>query len=172
MSISDLVEFDLDGTLEFIVVLVNANDEAQTFSDPDLSNKALSLHRVQEYSVDNVVKNSTYDRTNGTFTVSGRTTVVFIQYEPETSIGFLIEDIQALVDDGVLNKGQGNSLIGKLDGALDKLNEGKPKVAVNRLNAFINQVMSLIDEGVLSIEQGQPLIDKAATIIWQIENSI
>jgi hypothetical protein len=42
-------------------------------------------------------------------------------------------------------------------------------VAVNRLNAFINEVTSLIDEGVLSPEEGQPLIDEAAAIIWQIE---
>lgn len=169
MTISDTPEPDFDETLEFIVVLVNANDEAQTFSNSALSDLALRLHRVQENSVDEVVKNSTYESSSGTFMVPGRTTAVFVQYEPETRIGFLIEDVQALVDAGVLNEGQGSSLIVKLEGAIDKLAKGQPNVAINKLNAFINEVMSLIDEGVLSPEQGQPLIVEATDIIWQIE---
>jgi pullulanase/glycogen debranching enzyme len=169
MSISDMNGLDLDGTLGLIVVLVNANDETQTFDDGTLSGLALRLHRVQENSVDDAVKDATYDSANGTFVVPARTTAIFVQYEPATRIGFLIEDILELVAEGVLNEGQGNSLIVKLEDALKNLDKGKPKVAVNRLNAFINEVTSLIDEGVLSPEEGQPLIDEAAAIIWQIE---
>ena len=80
----------------------------------------------------------------------------------------LIDEVQALVDAGALNRGQGNSLIVKLEGALKKLDQGQLKPAVNRLGAFINEVNSLIDEGVLTPEEGQPLIDAAQSIIDQI----
>ena len=47
MSLSDMTAVDLDPAHEFIVVLINANDEAQTFTDSDLAGMALSLHPVQ-----------------------------------------------------------------------------------------------------------------------------
>ncbi len=77
MSLSDLVEPDLDRRVEFIVVLFNANDEAQTFVEPATIGMDLMLHPVQQASVDSVVKTATFDPATGTFTVPGRTTAVF-----------------------------------------------------------------------------------------------
>jgi hypothetical protein len=77
--------------------------------------------------------------------------------------------VEELVASGSLNAGQGNSLIVKLEAALQKLEQGQPRPAVNQLGAFINEVESLIDEGVLTPEEGQSLIDAANVIIYQID---
>ena len=63
---------------------------------------------------------------------------------PQDPIDDLIEDIEDLVDDGLLNNGQGNSLISKLENIIDKLNNGQTSVACNKLDAFINQVNAFI----------------------------
>src|SRR5207244_2951145 len=73
----------------------------------------------------------------------------------------LITSVQALIDAGALNKGQGNSLITKLDHVIESLNRGKKSAACGQLGAFINEVTSLINNGVLTPAQGQPLINAA-----------
>ena len=47
MSISDLTSVDLDRYMNIIVVLVNANDETQTFTLDGLRGLELQLHDVQ-----------------------------------------------------------------------------------------------------------------------------
>ena len=61
---------------------------------------------------------------------------------------------QALVDDGALNKGQGNSLTSKLENIIKKFEDGKNKPACNQLDAFTQQVNSLIADGVLTSAEG------------------
>jgi pullulanase-type alpha-1,6-glucosidase len=78
MSLSDMVEPDLDKRAEFIVALFNANDEAQTFVEPATIGMDLTLHPVQVQSVDAVVKTATFDPATGAFTVPARTTAVFV----------------------------------------------------------------------------------------------
>jgi pullulanase/glycogen debranching enzyme len=168
MSLSDLVEPDLDRGHELFIVLVNANDEAQTISVPDLVGKELVLHLVQTGSVDDVVKTSSFDSASGTFTVPGRTTAVF-EFAPQEMLRSLIEEIEALVDAGSLNKGQGNALIVKLNQAINRLNRPKPETALNNLNAFKNEVMAFVNGGVLTPAEGQSLLDAADAIIYQIQ---
>jgi hypothetical protein len=170
MSISDSLDPDLDQDLQSAVVLVNANDEAQTFTAAELANKNLVLHRVQRGSVDSVVKMSRFNRTTGAFTIPARTTAVFVEYEPaQVRIGQLREDVQALVSDGTLTPAQGDSLIAKLDSATQALDEGNTLAARINLVAFGNEVFTLIRMGVLTSEQGLPLILKAKDIMWQIK---
>jgi pullulanase/glycogen debranching enzyme len=168
MTVSDRIEPDLDRGQELFVVLINANDEAQTITVPDLANLELALHRVQANSVDEVVNTASFDSATGTFTVPGRTTAVF-EFTPQELIRSLIEEIEALVDGGILNKGQGNSLIVKLEAALASLSKGKVNTAVNQLNSFINEVEALVSGGTLPAEIGQDLIEAANAIILQIE---
>lgn len=92
------------------------------------------------------------------------TTITIVQM-----IENLKADVEALRDSGVLNKGQANSLLVKLDNALDKLNRGQDNAAANQLNAFINQVESFVASGVLPAATGQSLIDQAEVIIAAIE---
>jgi hypothetical protein len=77
----------------------------------------------------------------------------------------LIEDVEQLVDEGSLNKGQGNALIKKLEKVLDRLIDDRLKPAINKLNAFLNQVDAFIRRGVLSPEDGQDLSDQVNDII-------
>ena len=77
--------------------------------------------------------------------------------------------IEELVNQGVLNKGQGNALTVKLDQALKQWTSGKPKQAINAMNAFINQVNSLYTEGVLPQEVAEGLVKDAEIIIAAIE---
>jgi hypothetical protein len=170
MSISDNQDPDLDREHESIVVLINANDEAQTFTAGEFATKKLVLHRVQRESVDPVVKTSQFDASTGSFSIPARTTAVFVEYElPQVRIGHLVEDVQALVTAGSLNGGQGNSLITKLESAIQALVRDNPVAAVNKLIAFVNEVSALIRSGVLSSDEGLPLINTARDIIWQLQ---
>ena len=56
----------------------------------------------------------------------------------------------------------------KLQQAINKI-PTQPQVAINLLNAFINQVSSLVEDGELSTEEGQALIEAAQAIIDEIE---
>lgn len=83
----------------------------------------------------------------------------------EDSIAGLIQDIRGLIGDGRLNKGQGNSLISKLEAALAQLAQGHVVPALNQLRAFVNEVTADISSGKLTPAEGQPLIDKANRVI-------
>lgn len=163
---------DLDPAFESIVVLVNANDEAQTITVDGAAGVGYLLHPVQQASVDPVVMTSSYDVSSGAFSVPGRTTAVFVQFAPATErLEAVIAEIQGLVDDGTLNRGRGNALMVKLQQAINRLVAGNETPALNILNAFLNQVRDFMSKGILSEEQGQSLIDQVESIIWQIENT-
>jgi uncharacterized repeat protein (TIGR03803 family) len=113
--------------------------------------------------------------TAGTYTVRvsvtdddggvGTGTLVVQVSTVQDSIEGLISDVQGLVDSGVLNGGQGNSLISKLQAALKQLGKGNVTTVINQLEAFINEVTSDIQSGKLTPEEGQPLIDAANRVI-------
>jgi hypothetical protein len=169
MSLSDLIEPDLDPNHELIVVLVNANDEAQSITLPELVGLDLLPHLVQVESVDDEVKAAAFDTAIGTFTVPGRTTAVFVvEVPPQEKLGRLIEEIEALVEAGSLNQGQGNALIVKLEQAIKHLDNGRANTALNVLNAFGNEVRAFIRSRVLSPEEGRVLLDALEAIVHQI----
>jgi hypothetical protein len=68
---------NIDPVYDEIVVLFNARPDEVTFTDPSFIGKDLALNSVQQGSVDELVRNSRFDSTKGTFTVAGRTTVIF-----------------------------------------------------------------------------------------------
>jgi hypothetical protein len=96
------------------------------------------------------------DKVNARFAVFGT---------PASTIGSLIEQVEDLVEDGVLNGGQGNALIAKLEAALAKLLADMPGTAINQLRAFRNQVEAFIQSGELTPEEGQPLLDVLDAIL-------
>ncbi|HEX6289918.1 MAG TPA: pullulanase-type alpha-1,6-glucosidase [Herpetosiphonaceae bacterium] len=81
MSIADSGATDLDDQYEQIVVLFNANDEPQTFTDSSLTGKRLALHPEQAVSSDPIVRTASYNQATGTFTIPARTTAVFVMQE-------------------------------------------------------------------------------------------
>ena len=80
MNLSDVADgvADIDPHYDQIVVLFNANDEAQTISSTNWIDQELVLHPIQAASVDDVVKQTTFDAAAGEFTIPGRTTAVFV----------------------------------------------------------------------------------------------
>jgi hypothetical protein len=83
------------------------------------------------------------------------------------TIGDILDDIENLIDTGVLSQGQGNAFIAILGAAEKMLNEGNTIAACNQLHAFINQVNAYIKAEILSVEEGQSLIDAAKCVISQ-----
>jgi polyhydroxyalkanoate synthesis regulator phasin len=165
MSITD-DEGAVDRTTERLVALVNASDDYVSFPMPELIGLEIGLHPVQQSSTDPIVRTATFDTATGTFGVPARTTAVFEgERSPEEQGDLLIDDVEDLVADGVLNHGQGNALISKLENIQDKIARGQINAAMNQLEAFINQVESLVDDGILTPEQGAELIAAAEDII-------
>jgi hypothetical protein len=80
----------------------------------------------------------------------------------------ILDDIEDLTDTGVLNQGQGNALIAKLEAAERMFNEGNTMAACNELQAFINQLEAYVRAGILSVEEGQSLIGAANSMISQL----
>ena len=115
--------------------------------------------------------------TTGTFTALGRIadkdggftdyTVEIIVMTPREGTEGLIDQVQSLIEQGIVSQGQGNALIAKLDGAIKQLEKGNTKTAINELQAFINQVNDLMNSTppILTPAEGQPLIDAANAII-------
>ncbi len=67
----------IDREHDRLVVVFNANDQAQTVTVADLAGKRLTLHPLQVFSLDAAERSSSFNRTTGTFSVQGRTAAVF-----------------------------------------------------------------------------------------------
>ena len=173
MSLSDLTGDDLDPNHQLIVVLINANDEAQTFTEAALIGLALELHPVQQNSVDPVVGTTSFDVATGTFVIPGRTTAVFVvtqqpELTPEEMLEHLIADVEQLVKEGELRFTDGNRLVKRLFLARFFLENDRPQRAIHFLNLFIADVERLVRIGRLDPVHGFELVGKARAIIVAI----
>ncbi len=83
MSLDDTVGENLDPNYAQIVVLFNANNAAQSFTLDSVAGMSFALHPVQMNGSDPVVKDASFDADNGTFSVPGRTTAVFVLKDSE-----------------------------------------------------------------------------------------
>lgn len=99
---------------------------------------------------------------------TGSDTLIVTVQTPQQAAQTLIDSITNLISSNVLNNGQGNALISKLEAAIQKLDQGNSNAAENQLNAFINQVNAMVNSGTLTTAQGQLLIDAANDIINNI----
>jgi hypothetical protein len=73
----------VDHLFSRVVVMINADPAARSVAVPDLVGQKLRLHPVHLLSADDRVRTATFDRASGTFTVPGRTAVVFVRYRAE-----------------------------------------------------------------------------------------
>ncbi|HEX5726404.1 MAG TPA: DNA/RNA non-specific endonuclease [Longimicrobiaceae bacterium] len=96
-----------------------------------------------------------------------RTATVVVQ-TLQQGVANLAAMVEALVDAGVLNHGNGNALDAKLDAADKSLDKGHDATAANQLGAFVNQVEAFVSTGKLTAAQGQALIAEANRIIASI----
>ncbi len=97
---------------------------------------------------------------------SGGGGVVYrIRLSPQASITQLIEEVEGLIDDGTLKRGQGKSLVGKLELALYMLEYGNTKKAITMLEAFIHEVRAFRNAGILEEPLADELIGAAQAAI-------
>jgi uncharacterized delta-60 repeat protein len=89
----------------------------------------------------------------------------YIGVSPSQAIDAIISNVQGLVTSGVLNNGQGDALLIKLQHAIQHLDDGATATAVNDLQAFVNEVNDFVTQNVLTSALGQPLIDEADALI-------
>jgi hypothetical protein len=89
----------------------------------------------------------------------------YIAVAQKVAVEQIIPDVQGLVASGVLNNGQGTSLLVKLPAAIRQPDSGKNTAAKQLLQAFVDQVNAFINGRILTPAQGQPLIDAAEAVI-------
>jgi hypothetical protein len=82
MSLEDFGGEGIDPEYAQIIVLFNATSEQQSLALESVAGMPFTLHPVQVDGSDEIVKQSTFDQTSGTFTVPGRSTAVFVLNEP------------------------------------------------------------------------------------------
>jgi FIMAH domain len=87
------------------------------------------------------------------------TTLSLTILTPAQAIPDIVTKIEDLEDAGVLNQGQANSLIVKLNHAIDSL-DSKPDqpTACNQLQAFVNEVNAYVQSGKLTQAQADTLL--------------
>ncbi len=92
---------------------------------------------------------------------------------PNTCCTFAILSgkVNDLKNDGVLNRGQANALLKKLQNAERMVERGQLSAAFNVLGAFTNQVHDLVNEGILTTEQGEDLISCALGVTSRTEQA-
>ncbi len=86
-------------------------------------------------------------------------------------LGDLRAAVQALADAGMLNRGQANSLLQKVDFAMARVDgsKGNPSDAISKLGAFVNQVTAFGKAGILTTSDGDVLVSLANLAIETIE---
>jgi hypothetical protein len=83
----------------------------------------------------------------------------------EEQIQLVVDNVDQLLSAGVVNKGQGNALKSKLSTAINSLEKGHIKPAINQLQAFINQVNAYESADILTEDQADLLRDAVQNIL-------
>ena len=92
---------------------------------------------------------------------------------PPLTVQALLENLTAAVAEmaspgGPLNFGQANSLLQKVEGAIQAVNGKGDKLACNHMRAFLNQVADLVRSRVLTAAQGGALTTQAQSVMQAI----
>jgi hypothetical protein len=154
----------VDRHRRLVAVVINTAKDARSLTVGDLAGEPLVLHRLQARSDDPVVRTSAFDPGTGTFFVPARTAAVFWAFRPLTDqADFVIADVQALVDQGVLHHGAGTALLAVLKGARRSVEVGHTKAAAVQLGVALFQVRLF-----LSSELGDPLAEQLEEILIQL----
>jgi len=89
---------------------------------------------------------------------------------PEEKVEAIVEEVIEMVETGVLDEGEGTALVVSLEGAADKLAEGKLTPAENMLRAFINKIEAKVKSGQLSPEDAAALIAAVLAVLENLED--
>ena len=77
----------------------------------------------------------------------------------------LIGTIEQMFNDGLLDQGNANALIVKINNAIKSIAKGNINASDGQLNAFINETEEFIDAGIIAMEDGRELVVKAENAI-------
>jgi hypothetical protein len=91
------------------------------------------------------------------FGPAGVTTITV--FTPQHRIELLRDDVEVLLERGLLTQDQADGLMDKLEAAIASLNGGNTGAACSQLHAFINQVNAFLNAGILPPDEGEALID-------------
>lgn len=138
-------------------ILSQPSGSSATLSNSAVVDPSFEADVAGEYQVQLIVNDGTEDSESCLVNITVQT--------PQEATHDLIADVQELVASKVLNKGQGNSLIVKLENAIKKMDQENHNAAINMLYAFINQVTDFHNAGILSDDQANALIASAERII-------
>ena len=78
---------------------------------------------------------------------------------PQQALQLVINQVKAYKASGVITSGQANSLITKLQSAINYLNTGRTSLACNQLSAFVKTANSYVAKGYLRPAQENLLLD-------------
>ncbi|NOZ60963.1 MAG: T9SS type A sorting domain-containing protein [Calditrichaeota bacterium] len=98
--------------------------------------------------------------------------VAYLAFSLTEQIAFLGDEIDQLVERGVLTEKQADQLQKKLDKASKKLDRGKVKKAIKSLNQMIKKINKWIKKGKIPQEDGEFLIAEITAIIDQLGDSL
>ncbi|MCH8961884.1 MAG: hypothetical protein IH820_11330 [Bacteroidetes bacterium] len=73
----------------------------------------------------------------------------------EEQLAAIEDDVDALVNAGILSNGEGMSLVNKLRNAFSQLEKSKPDQAIKKLQDFIEEVNKLITQNKLTTVEGR-----------------
>ena len=158
-----------DRRRELLLVVFNANSEAQTVTFEALEGAPLTLHEVQQSSSDPLVRSSSFDSATGTLAVPPRTTSVFQWLRaPTDRLELLSADVDALEASGELRSPQARALRARIDVAHRFLDRGLDRLAARALRGVDRQLSRLIRQGRLAPESGEPLVEEVRGLIWDL----
>lgn len=93
---------------------------------------------------------------------------VFKLTMPQLATLAIVKQVNGLMAQGAINKGQANSLVKKLQNAIGMIYAGKTNGAIGKLGAFINEVNALVNSRRLTGTQGSALINAAKSVVAQL----
>lgn len=99
------------------------------------------------------------------FSLAGGLSVKLTVLTPQQETEVIINSVNTLSSQGVVNGGQANSLLVKLQHAIARLNAGNKAAAIGNLNAFIGEVNDLLASGVLTPSQAASLVSAAQGVV-------
>lgn len=89
--------------------------------------------------------------------------------DPVDMVNDMMDVFQGYVDDGTLNRGQGNAFNSKLRNVLRKLERNKITPAINMLHAVMNQTAGFVNAGKFTAAEGTAIIDDLQAIVDALE---
>jgi Bacterial Ig-like domain (group 3) len=140
-----LVSFLLDGSTTLGTAALNSSGQAA------ITTSALSVgtHTIA----------AVYSR-NANFLASTSPALLQTVLSAQQELALIIKQVTGMVTNGILNGGNGNALIVKLNNAINSLDKGNTISGVNQMDAFLNQTNAFLKSGKLDSTDALTLISE------------